>query len=144
MGIYRQYQWSSINVHRRNFSIVFIVLEDVWLRASATLWMRSLLFWMLCNVDYQLGTDVSGQPIGTIKGQAVQEERLLAPWRWGWLSQNVSNYPPINTVYHHRRVKILDDFLTFRSIIAFNSWTLTKTALQSFKMMVNYLPPVMV
>lgn len=54
MGIYRQYKWSSINVHRRNFSTVFIVLEDVWLQTSATVWMRSLLFWMLCSVDCQL------------------------------------------------------------------------------------------
>jgi hypothetical protein len=54
------------------------------------------------------------------------------------------NYPPINAAYHHRRAKILDDLLTCRSIVAFNKLTLTKTALQSFKMVVNYLPPVMV
>jgi len=91
-----------------------------------------------------LVTDVLGQPIGPIKGQTVQEERLLAPWRFDWLFRNISNYAPINAVYHHTRSKISYDFLTCRSIISFNSLTVKRTPLQSFKIVVSYLQPVMV
>lgn len=88
MGIYRQNHWSSINMHRRNFSIVFIVLEDVLLHFCHSV---NEIFALLDVIQcWLLVTDVSGQPICPIKGQAVQEERLLAPWRRGWLFWNVS------------------------------------------------------
>jgi hypothetical protein len=68
----------------------------VWFHASAMVYMRSSLFWVLHRVDWWLASDVSVQLISLI---AVLIRRLSNLWRWRRVTLHLPPPPPMDVQY---------------------------------------------